>query len=72
MIYGFKREADIILNIGRRMSISERQDITRRIWISKEIAASLNSELENKLSMFKKMKKLKGITYEGMGRIRFM
>ena len=58
---------------GHKNLVEERETITKRGYLAKELAANLNSEITNKLRMFKRIKKQKDTyTYGSLNKIRFM
>jgi len=73
IVYGFARESEILLNLTREITLTERVGITNRAFIAKEIANNLNNELKDKFRAISKLKKMpKILTYGSRNRIRFM
>ena len=58
---------------GRAQVLDERESITKKGYIAKELAANLAFEITNKLRMFKRIKKQNDTySYGALNKIRFM
>ena len=73
IVYGFVKESECLLNLSRELAPTEREGITLRASIAKEMANGLQIEINAKLELFSKLKKLGSVlTFASRNRVRFM
>ena len=73
MVQGFLKESKILNRLVYEMSVKEREAMTTRGYIARELINLLISETENKLEFFDYMYQQQSImTHASLSRVRFM
>lgn len=73
VIYGYCLEAEFLLSFVSTISTNERAGMTKRAFAAKEYGESFQQEIDNKIRVFRTLKKLTKInTFQTITRIKFM